>query len=299
MQKKVQIVSDGSLDLSQEITKEKDIEVVPFYVSFDSNTYQKEMVELVVRDFYQEMVDHPDVFPKSSMPSVDDFYQVFEKSVKQQIPVICICITKKFSGSLQSATVAKEMIEENYPDAKITLIDSTINTVLQGLFVLEACRLRDQGLEYEEIVEKLLPIRQTGRIFFTIGSIDYLRHGGRIGKLAGITAGALGIKPMITLKEGEIFNSGLARNRIKSMKKIVEMTKNYLDEVNAKSGEYSFCIGYGYDYDEAVKFREMLKELVKERLGIDEIEIYQIGATIGVHTGPYPIGVGIIKKADM
>lgn len=299
MQKKVQIISDGSLDLSQEITKEKDIEVVPFYVSFDSNTYQKEMVELGVRDFYQEIVDHPDVFPKSSMPSVDDFYQVFEKSVKQQIPVICICITKKFSGSLQSATVAKEMIEENYPDAKITLIDSTINTVLQGLFVLEACKLRDQGLEYEEIVEKLLPIRQTGRIFFTIGSIDYLRHGGRIGKLAGITAGALGIKPMITLKEGEIFNSGLARNRIKSMKKIVEMTKNYLDEVNAKPGEYSFCIGYGYDYDEAVKFREMLKELVEERLGIDEIEIYQIGATIGVHTGPYPIGVGIIKKADM
>lgn len=299
MQKKVQIISDGSLDLSQEITKEKDIEVVPFYVSFDSNTYQKEMVELGVREFYQEMVEHPDVFPKSSMPSVDDFYQVFEKSAKQQIPVICICITKKFSGSLQSATVAKEMIEENYPDAKITLIDSTINTVLQGLFVLEACRLRDQGLEYEEIVEKLLPIRQTGRIFFTIGSIDYLRHGGRIGKLAGITAGALGIKPMITLKEGEIFNSGLARNRIKSMKKIVEMTKNYLDEVNAKPGEYSFCIGYGYDYDEAVKFREMLKELVEERLGIDEIEIYQIGATIGVHTGPYPIGVGIIKKADM
>ena len=63
-------------------------------------------------------------------------------------------------------------------------------------------------------------------------------------------------------------------------------------------GEYSFCIGYGYDYEEAVKFREMLKDLVKERLGIEEIEIRQIGATIGVHTGPYPIGVGIIKKAE-
>ena len=85
MQKKVQIVSDGSLDLSQEITKEHDIEVVPFYVSFDSETYQKEMVELGVRDFYNEMVEHPDVFPKSSMPSVDDFYQVFEKSAKEQI----------------------------------------------------------------------------------------------------------------------------------------------------------------------------------------------------------------------
>ena len=252
MQKKVQIVSDGSLDLSQEITKEHDIEVVPFYVSFDSETYQKEMVELGVRDFYNEMVEYPDVFPKSSMPSVDDFYQVFEKSAKEQIPVICICITRKFSGSLQSATVAKEMVEEEYPDAKITLIDSTVNTVLQGLFVLEACRLRDMGLGYEEIVEKILPIRETGRIFFTIGSIDYLRHGGRIGKLAGIAAGALGIKPMITLKEGEIFSSGLARNRIKSMKKVVDMTKNYLDEIDAKPGEYNFCIGYGYDYDEAV-----------------------------------------------
>ena len=299
MQKKVQIVSDGSLDLSQEITKEHDIEVVTFYVSFDSETYQKEMVELGVRDFYNEMVEHPDVFPKSSMPSVDDFYQVFEKSAKEQIPVICICITRKFSGSLQSATVAKEMIEEEYPDAKITLIDSTVNTVLQGLFVLEACRLRDMGLGYEEIVEKILPIRETGRIFFTIGSIDYLRHGGRIGKLAGIAAGALGIKPMITLKEGEIFSSGLARNRIKSMKKVVDMTKNYLDEIDAKPGEYDFCIGYGYDYDEAVRFREMIKDLIKERLGIDEIGIYQIGATIGVHTGPYPLGVGIIKKAEV
>ena len=298
MQKKVQIVSDGSLDLPQELTEEKDIEVVPFYVSFDSETYKKEVVEIGIRDFYQEMVDHPDVFPKSSMPSVDDFYHVFEKSAKENIPVICICITKKFSGSLQSATVAKGMIEEKYPQAKITVIDSTVNTVLQGLFVLEACRLRDMGMDYEEIVDKILPIRETGRILFTVGSIDYRQHGGRIGKLAGIAAGALGIKPMITLKEGEIFSSGLARGRIRSMKKVVEMTREYLDEVNARPGEYNFCIGYGYDYKEAVKFREMLKDLVKERLGIEEIGIYQIGATIGVHTGPYPIGIGIIKHAE-
>lgn len=298
MQKKVQIISDGSLDLSQELTKEKDIEVVPFYVSFDSETYQKEMVEVGVREFYQEMVDHPIVFPKTSMPSVHDYYEVFEKYAKEQLPVICICITRKFSGSLQSATTAKDMILEEYPDAQITVIDSTVNTVLQGLYVLEACRLRDMGLEYQQIVDALLPIRETGRIFFTIGSIDYLKHGGRIGKLAGIAASALKIKPLITLKEGEIFNSGITRNRLKSMKKVVDMTREYLDEVNAKPGEYSFCIGYGYDHNEALEFREMLKDLIKERLGIDEIGVYQIGATIGVHTGPYPIGIGIIKRAE-
>ena len=297
MQKKVQIVSDGSLDLSREITNAMDIEVVPFYVSFDGETYKKEIDELDIREFYQEMVDHPDVFPKSSMPSVHDFYVVFEKYVKENIPVICICITEKFSGSLRSATTAKDMILEDYKDAKITVIDSTVNTVLQGLYVKEACRLRDLGLGYEEIVEAILPIRETGRIFFTIGSIDYLKHGGRIGKLKGLAASALKIKPLITLKEGEIFNSGITRNRVKSMKKVVDMTEEYLDEVNAKPGEYSFCIGYGYDYDEALQFREMLKDMVRERLGIDEIGIYQIGATIGVHTGPYPLGIGIIKHA--
>lgn len=297
MQKKVQIVSDGSLDLSREITSAMDIEVVPFYVSFDGETYKKEIDELDIREFYQEMVDHPDVFPKSSMPSVHDFYVVFEKYVKESIPVICICITEKFSGSLRSATTAKDMILEDYKDAKITVIDSTVNTVLQGLYVEEACRLRDLGLGYEEIIEAILPIRETGRIFFTIGSIDYLKHGGRIGKLKGLAASALKIKPLITLKEGEIFNSGITRNRVKSMKKVVDMTEEYLDEVNAKPGEYSFCIGYGYDYDEALQFREMLKDMVRERLGIDEIGIYQIGATIGVHTGPYPLGIGIIKHA--
>ena len=83
------------------------------------------------------------------------------------------------------------------------------------------------------------------------------------------------------------------------MKKVVDMTKNYLDEIDAKPGEYNFCIGYVYDYDDSVRFREMIKDQIKERLGIDDIGIYQIGATIGVHTGPYPLGVGIIKKAEV
>lgn len=298
MQEKIQIVSDGSLDLPKELIEEKGIKVVPFYVSFDGETYLKEKEELDVREFYQKMVDYPQVFPKTSMPSVQDYHDVFEPLVKEGTAVICICITQKFSGSMQSATTARDMILEEYPDAKITVVDATVNTVLQGLFVLEACRLKDQGLEYDRIIESILKIRETGRIFFTIGSIDYLKHGGRIGKLAGLAGSALKIKPLITLKEGEIFNSGITRNRKKSLEKVVDILKEYLDEVNAKPGEYSFCIGFGYDRKEADEFKDMLKDLVQERLGIDEIGIYQIGATIGVHTGPYPIGVGIIKHAE-
>ena len=107
MQEKIQIISDGSLDLSRELTRECDILVVPFYVSFDGETYMKEGVELDIREFYQRMVDHPDVFPKTSMPSVDDYYQVFLPLAKQDVPMICICITTKFSGSMQSATTQR------------------------------------------------------------------------------------------------------------------------------------------------------------------------------------------------
>lgn len=299
MPEKIQIITDGSCDLPKELTKEKDIKVVPFYVSFDGETYLKEMEELDIREFYQKMVDHPNVFPKTSMPSVDDYYQVFEPLAKEGVPMICICITTKFSGSMQSATTARDMILEQYPDARINVIDATVNTVLQGLYVLEACRLRDLGWEYDRLVKRILEIRESGRIFFTIGSIDYLKHGGRIGKLAGIAGSALKIKPLITLKAGEIFNSGISRNREKSMLKVIDMLKEYLDEVHAKPGEYSFAVGFGYDYEEACRFKEKLRDLVKERLGIDEITIYQIGATIGVHTGPYPIGVGIIHRADV
>ena len=257
------------------------------------------MEELEPRHLYDQMVENPGVYPKSSMPSVDDYYRVFEPLAKEGAAIICICITTKFSGSMQSAVTARDMLLENYPDTKITVIDSQINTVLQGLYVLEACRLRDLGYEYDEMVKRLLAIRESGRIFFTVGSIDYLKHGGRIGRLAGLAASALRIKPLITLKEGEIFNSGIARSREKSMSKIIDMLEEYIKERSIKPGEYSFVIGYGYDYEEACRFREKLQPIAEEKLGIKEINLFQIGATIGVHTGPYPIGVGIIRRADL
>ena len=139
------IISDGSCDLPVELTEEKNITVVPFYVSFDDEHYQKEIVEIGIRDFYQQMVDRKGVYPKSSMPSTQDYVDVFLPYVKQGLPVVCICITTKFSGSLQSAVNARSLVLEEHPGAQITVIDSTLDTVLQGLYVLEAVRLRDGG----------------------------------------------------------------------------------------------------------------------------------------------------------
>lgn len=293
------IISDGSCDLPPQLVKEKNVTVVPFYVSFDQEHYQKEIEEIGIREFYQKMVDEPGVYPKSSMPSVQDYVDAFLPEIERGMPVICICITTKFSGSMQSALNARSLLLEEHPDARITVIDATINTVLQGLYVLEAVRLRDSGAGYEEAVNRLEEIKSTGRIFFTVGNLEYLQHGGRIGKVAGIAGSVLGIKPVITLKQGEIFPSGIARSRKKSMEKTVDLIVRYLEELREPVDHFSIAVGYGYDYEEAERYRDMVLAVLKEKYGLQKLPIYQIGATIGVHTGPFPLGLGIIRKSVM
>ncbi|MCM1046529.1 MAG: DegV family protein [Candidatus Gastranaerophilales bacterium] len=297
MREAYHIISDGSCDLPPELTAEKNVTVVPFYVSFDEEHYQKEIEEIGVRDFYQQMVDHSDVFPMTSMPSAQDYMDVFTPFAKEGTPVICICITAKFSGSAQSAENARKMLLEEYPEAKITVIDSTVDTVLQGLYVLEAVRMRDSGVSYEDTVAKLEEIKGTGRIFFTVGNMEYLKHGGRIGKVASVAGSVLGIRPVITLKQGEIFASGIGRSRKSTLNKSIDLLLHYLQGQKVPLQNYSICVGYGYDKEEAVRFRDRTVSVLREKgYGEAQIPLYQIGATIAVHTGPYPLGFGIIQK---
>ena len=291
------IISDGSCDLPVELVQEKNITVVPFYVSFDDQKYLKENVEIGVREFYQQMVDRKGVYPKSSMPSAQDYVDMFLPYAKQGIPVICICITAKFSGSVQSATNARNLVREEYPEAEITVIDSTVDTVLQGLYVLEAASLRDSGKSYQETVSRLEEIKGSGRIFFTVGNMEYLQHGGRIGKVAALAGSILGIRPIITLKQGEIFPSGIGRGRKRSTEKALELLLEYLRDSGKGIDSFRICVGYGYDVEEGAAFRDHALEVLRSMgYSIREMGLYQIGATIGVHTGPYPLGFGIIEK---
>lgn len=292
------IITDGSCDLAANLVDQLKVDVVPFYISTDGINHQKEIIELGIREFYQFMVDNPKVFPKTSMPSIQDYLDVFEPQIKIGIDIICICITTKFSGSFNSAMNAKNMLLEDYPEAKIEVIDATVNTVLQGMLVEEAVAKKASGASFEETIAYVNEVKTTGRIFFTIDGMDYLVHGGRVGKLSGIAAGALGIKPLILLKDGEIFNNGLTRGRKKSKQKIIEQMVAYFKEDNLDVNKYRFCVGFGYDYEEAEAFREQFVDALKEICPSfdQEVPIRQIGATIGVHTGPHPLGIGLIEK---
>lgn len=288
------VISDGSCDLRDDLIKLHNIDVVPFYVSFDGVNYLKEKEEIDVLEFYKKMVDNPGVFPKTSMPTVEDYIVKFKKYAMQNIDVMCICITRKFSSSFDSASTARLEVLKEFPKAKIEVVDATINTCIQGLLVLEAARMSEEGYSLFESIEMVDRIKKTARIFFTIGNMDYLKHGGRIGKLKSLIGATLKIKPIIVLKEGEIFPNGLTFTRKQSILKVVSSAVKHFEDNNLDSKNYLFILGCGYNQDEITSFKEKFEAKFP---GITFLT-GQIGATIGVHTGPYPLGLGIIEKFD-
>lgn len=293
------IISDGSCDLGADLAKSLQVEIVPFYVSIDGETYKKEIEEVNVRDFYDFMVKNPSIFPKTSLPSVQDYLDVFQPLVQENIPIICICITTKFSGSYNSARTAKDMLLEDFPDAKITIINSGVNTVLQGLVVKEAVKLRNKGLSYDETLSKIQEILPSGRIFFTIENMDYLSQGGRIGKLLGSATKTLNLRPLIVLRNGEIHPGGIVRGRKKSILKILDQLIKYIREEGNDPSVFSLALGYGYNEEEAKEVFDLASTHIKESFPDKpfNLEFSLIGATISVHTGPHPLGFGILKKA--
>jgi len=293
-----QIISDGSCDLSPAQLLASGIETVPFYVTLDGKTFQKEGTELPVPDFYEYCVRHPECCPRTSTPSVQDYMECFEPHLERGTDVLCYCITEKFSGSFNSASVARELLLEKYPDRELIVEDSTLATGLQGLLLIELARYAREGHTLSETWKRGEEIKKTASIYFTIGNLKYLAMGGRVGKLAGMAAQGLGIRPLIRFGDGELHPVGVSIGRKQSFTKVTETVRKLILEKEIDLLRYSFALGWGYDREEAEDLFRQIRELFLELFGkLPEFVPIQIGATIGAHTGPYPAGIGITEKA--
>ena len=301
MKPKFSIVSDGSCDLPEQVARGKDISIVHFLVSFTGEEYLKEGVEVPLEDFYQRMVDDPKSFPKTAAPSPQDFYQAFQQRAEQGQDIICICISTKLSSSVQSAQIARQMLRENYPDIQVAVVDSLCATLMQSVYVLEVCRMRDEGRSMEETLKVMEQLQKSARIFFTVGDLSYIQHGGRIGKMTSIAGTLLNVKPLITLQDGEIHSSGIRRGRRKSLEGIVELLIAYLRKNDCTPEDCNIMIGYGYDREEALQLQTLTQTRLTEQFGLSaaaHLPLCRIGATIGVHAGPTSIGYGVVCRSD-
>lgn len=288
------IVSDSACDLSKEYLEKHDVTIVPLSVSFDGEIYYRDGVDITRDQCYQKMVDDPKLFPKTSLPSVESYAEVFRNYVEQGFPVVCFTITTLFSGSYNSAMNAKSLVEEDYPDANICVIDSKQNTVTQALLIDQFVRMLEDGLSFEQAMSKLDALMASARIFFTVGSLDYLKMGGRIGKVATAATGKLGVKPVIIMKDGDIGLGGIGRNRNKLKNSVLQVAKKYLDENNKDN--FIVSVGYGYDKEEGFEFMKEVESTLDVKL--DSETNVAIGIVSAVHTGPYPIGLGVIRKYE-
>lgn len=288
------IVSDSACDLSKEYLEKHDVTIVPLSVSFDGETYYRDGVDITRDECYQRMVDDPKLFPKTSLPSVESYADVFRSFVEQGFPVVCFTITTLFSGSYNSAINAKSLVLEDYLDANICVIDSKQNTVTQALLIDQFVRMLEDGLSFEQAMSKLDALMASARIFFTVGSLDYLKMGGRIGKVATAATGKLGVKPVIIMKDGDIGLGGIGRNRNKLKNSVLQVAKKYLDENNKDN--FIVSVGYGYDKEEGFEFMKEVESTLDVKL--DSETNVAIGIVSAVHTGPYPIGLGVIRKYE-
>ena len=294
---KFQVVSDSSCDLGRERAARLGVRLVSYYAALGSETYWREERDITAVEFYQKVADNPGVFPRTSMPSMEDYLEVFRPIAAAGDPLLCICLNARFSASFQSACNAAELLKEEYPQVRARVVDSQFATVLQGQMVEEATVLRDLDWDLDRAADALEAIRPSGHIFFTTNDLEYLRHGGRIGKAEATLGSLLKVKPLIGMYDAELHNAGIAQGRKNSLRKVRDQFFSYLEKTKPDLNEWRVVTGCGLDRAEYDAFTdEIFAGLARMGYQVPRSEYYQIGVTIGVHTGPTPLGVGMVRR---
>lgn len=284
----IKIISDDACDLTKEEIEKYDIDIVHFKIS-DEDGNDIENVEKL----YEMELNNPKMRFFSACPSVDEYYQLFKAYAEKGCDIISVAISAKFSGSHNSACVAAQMIRDEFKNIKIMAVDSMKNSATQGLFVINLARLAANGKSFEEIKKYIEDDPDSGKILFTVGNLNYLIAGGRVGKLKGLVANKLNIKPIITMKDGVLASGGFGIGIKNTLNKLIDMAKAYFEKTKQNIKEFMFCVGCGYDREEGENFLK----LCKEKLGLrdNQIKINRIGSTTIVHTGPNTYGFAFIK----
>lgn len=289
-----QIFSDGACDIGFEKAAELNIQLIPFYVSIDHENYYKEILELSLDTYFHFMTEEKG-YPKTSLPSIQDYIDAFRPALEAGKDVLCLTMTRSLTASQESAMTAKAMLEEDFPDATIEVINSWVATGAQTLLLMEMARMQKNGKSLAEVVAYVEKARVDARIHFMVGDLSYLEVGGRIGKLATLSGGLLKIKPLIILKDGEINVGGVCRARKKGLAQIAEITRKYLKESGENPAEYIATLGTNTIWEDMDAFFALAKDAAP---GMEFLPHFQIGATISSHTGPGTTGFCFVKKYE-
>lgn len=277
---KIALITDSACDLTKDVLEKYNIKLLPLRIIY-TDTEFLDKINVTAEEVYVRLDRE---IPTTSLPSMEYTEKVLcEIEEEGYTHVIAINISSGLSGTYNST----RLMVENHSNLQGYVFDSKTLGISEGMIVSEVAKLIEQGESFDNIVKALPEIQQNVSIYYTIDTLEYLKKGGRIGKVSGTIAEMLNLKPIIGVNtDGVYYTHSKARGRKQSFNKLKEILNVYLEK-----SKCNIWLIEGGSLDEAKKFLES----IKNHANILTIDISTISPALGVHTGPGLIGLGIQK----
>jgi len=266
----VKIVTDSTADLPPQLAKELGITVVPVYVRFGDKVY-RDRVDINEDEFYQRLLHDP-IHPSTTQPSPQDFVDVYNNLAQEADGIISVHVSSKLSGNYNSALRGKELVEKECP---IEVVDSQVVTMGLGQLAIIANTIAESGKSLQQVAEGVKQMIPSIHVLGLLDTLKYLALGGRIGKVQALLGSILSVKPILTIKDGELLPAGRVRNRTMGIDRLFGFVKNAVDIQDV-------AVVYNTTPDEAQALVGRIGSIFpKER-----IRLARLGPALGVHAGP-------------
>ena len=278
------IMTDSCCDLTDHMAKELELTVVPLTVHIDGQDYPNLLDGSAIsfEDFYSKI--RAGKLATTSAANVGQFQDAMRPVLDSGRDIVCISFSSALSTTYQSACIAAEDMRQEFPDARIYVVDSLSASLGQGLLLYLTVQKKREGLTAEELVQWVEDNKLHIDHWFTVDDLNYLKMGGRLSAGAAFFGSMLSIKPVMhTSDEGKLVPVSKVRGRKASLKALIDK----IAELGIEPSEQVMFICHA---DCEVEARAVAEEM-KARYGVKEVYINYIGPVIGSHTGPNTMGI--------
>jgi len=279
---KVVIVTDSTASIPETLIDELNIRWVPYYIHRGQEVL-RDLVTAQSDPFYKWLPTAREL-PKTASPGPGDYITLYEQLADEGFSeIVSIHMTSKASGAYQAAVAARAMVLETIPKLQIEVIDTLNVSMCHGWMAIEAARLALAGKGMDQVIEQVRRMIPVAQMIQTADTLRYLYLGGRIGKAKHLLGSILNIKPLISMKDGEIVAVGQARSRGEAYRSIARL----VEKAVGNKGKIKIAYMHAAACEEALK----LKELVEDRVIAVESLVCELSPALGVHSGPGTAGV--------
>ncbi|MBD0383097.1 DegV family protein [Paenibacillus sedimenti] len=280
---RVQIFTDSTNDLSDELRQSYQIEVVPLYVIFDGDSY-KDGVSIKPDKLFH-LVGQTGKLPKTAAPSPTDFEQAFAPYIAAGDDIVFIGLSSELSSTIQNATIAASQFEEG----RVTVIDSRNLSTGIGLLVLKAAQAAGEGKSAKEIRALIEPQTAKIEVEFVIDTLEYLHKGGRCSSVQAFIGSLLKIRPLVKVIKGAMTLTDKVRG--KREKALDQLLNNALAQKDLMDEEILFIT-----HAMAAEDAAYLKNQIEQHTNVKRVYITETGCVISSHCGPCTVGIVFAKK---